>query len=199
MELGSVNTETSVVDLTGGAADSFGWLSSSNFAGDALTVGGVESGAGFVDIDAFSICIQVLIGGAGLEVDTLTLFDAIVLVDAEDTETQIVDLETVVGNTDALSVDTPLVDSADCVERAASGVVEVISVVALIAVSGDKVVLLTVDLSTNAGSESESFSLFAAGEGTVELNALSVAIHAVVGVFAAETLSADFVVGVAED
>lgn len=80
-----------------------------------------------------------------------------------------------------------------------SGVIEVESVVALIAVSSDKIVLLTVDLSTDAGSESESFSLFAAGEGTVELNALSVAVHAVVGVLAAETLSADFVVGVAED
>lgn len=115
MELGSVYTETSVVDLAGGTTDSFGGLGSSNFAGYALPVGRVESGTGFVNIDALPVGVQVLSGRAALEINTLTLFDAVVLVDAEDAKTQIVDLETVIGDTDALAVDTPLIDSADCV------------------------------------------------------------------------------------
>ena len=51
--------------------------------------------------------------------------ESVVGVNTLSAETQIIDFETVVGNTDALSVDAPLSNSAICVLDAVSRVIQV--------------------------------------------------------------------------
>ena len=66
-----------------------------------------------------------------------------------------------------------MVRSADGLLGAATGVVNRVSIIAGVTLSGDEVEGLAVDLDSYAGAVAEFFSGFAAGEGRVGLDALA--------------------------
>jgi hypothetical protein len=119
-------------------------------------------------------CIQVLLSLAGLEVDALTLLKSVVAVDTKCAEAEVIDLEAVLRNADALSVDAPLSDSAIYAVGAVAGVIEVVSLDALIAVASHEVEGVAVEVSSDAGTKAEVLSLLTASEGRAFLKTSSI-------------------------
>jgi hypothetical protein len=132
-----------------------------------------------------------------MEVDALSLLESVVAVEAERAEAKVVDLEAVLRNADALSVDSPLSGSANTALGAVAGVVEVVSLDALIAVASHEVEGVAVEVSVHAGTEAEMFSLLTASEGRAFLKTNSIS-YCVARVLAAETVASDGVVVSAE-
>jgi hypothetical protein len=108
------------------------------------------------------------------EVDALSLHQPVATADAESAESQLIDLEAVLRNADALSVDSPLSGSANAALGAVAGVVEVVSLDTLIAVASHEVEGVAVEISIDAGTEAEVFSLLTASEGRAFLKTNSI-------------------------
>jgi hypothetical protein len=132
-----------------------------------------------------------------MEVDALSLLESIVAVEAECAEAKIVDLEAVLRNADALSVDSPLSGSANAALGAVAGVVEVVSLDTLIAVTSHEVEGVAVEVSAHAGTEAEVFPLLTTSEGRAFLKTSSIS-NCVPRVLAAEAVASDGVVVSAE-
>jgi hypothetical protein len=109
-----------------------------------------------------------------MEVDALSLLKSVVAVEAERAEAKVVDLEAVLRNADALSVDAPLSGSAIYADGAVTSVVEVVSLDALIAVASHEVEGVAVEVSSDAGTKAEVLSLLTASEGRAFLKTSSI-------------------------
>lgn len=104
-----INTDSTTDDLTNWAANTSVGLGIGSLAGDALAVGWVPGSTVGADINALSSRIEVLLSLAALEVNALTLLESVVSGNTDNTESEIIDLQTVIGNTQTISINTPLV------------------------------------------------------------------------------------------
>lgn len=134
---------------------------------------------------------------ARLEVNALALLQSVILINAKGAESKVINLLTVIRRSDALSIHTPLVDSTFGVGCAMAGEIHVETRVALITVSGNKVESVAVEVSTNARTEAQGFSFLASCKSRVNLNAATIS-YSIASVLAAEAVSGDRVIGIAE-
>lgn len=134
---------------------------------------------------------------ARLEVNTLSLLQPVILINAKGAESKVINLLTVIRRSDALSIHTPLVDSTFGVGCTVAGEIHVETWVALITVSSDKVESATVEVRTNARTETQGFSFLASCKSRVDLNAATIS-YGIAAILAAEAVSGDRVIGIAE-
>lgn len=175
LKRGSVNANPTVEDLTLRAAHSTGRLGVGVPACDALTIRRIPRAAGGTDVRALARSVEELLSSAALEEDALTVLQTVVSSEAADAETGVlVNSRAVVGDSQAVTVDRPLVACADGLLGAAASEVLEVPLVAFIALSADEVEGLAVDLHSHAGAEAELFPGLAAGEGGGYLHALAV-------------------------
>jgi hypothetical protein len=171
----SVNANPAVEDLALRAANPTGRLSVGVSAGDALPIGRIPHAARGADVGALARGVEELLSRAALEEDALALLETEVSSEAADAETGVlVDPRAVVGSSEAVAVDRPLVGPAGGLLGAATSEVLEESLIAFVALASDEVEGLAVDLHSEAGSEAELLPGLAAGEGGVWLHALAV-------------------------
>ena len=193
----SINTDSTANYLTNWAANSSVGLGVSSLTGDALSVWWVPGGAVGAHINALTSRVEVLLSLAALEVNALSLLESVVSGNANNTESEIIDLQAVVGDTQTVSIDAPLVSSAFGFKGTSSGEVDVVVGFTFNTVIANQIESFAVFVRIDTFSISEFLSFLTSSETIDDLEALTVS-NWVVGVFAAEAVTVELIVGVAK-
>jgi hypothetical protein len=169
-----INTDSTVNDLSNWAANSSVWLSIGSLAGDALSIRRVPGSAVRANINALTSIVEVLLSLAALEIDALSLLESVVSGNADNAESEIIDLQAVIRDTQTVSIDAPLIGSAFGFKGASSGEIKVVVGFALNTVVADQIKSLAVLVGVDTFSISESLSFLASSKTVDDLEALSV-------------------------
>ena len=111
---------------------------------------------------------------AALEIDALSLLESVVSGNADNAESEIIDLQAVIRDTQTVSIDAPLVGSAFGLKGTSSGEIKVVVGFALNTIVADQVESLAVLVGVDTFSISESLSFLASSKTVDDLEALSV-------------------------